>query len=276
MSQALESRALAYRQISSAFVEARLAGSHLNAFPGDLPPSLDDAYAVQSESIQAWPDDVAGWKIGLIPPALQSRFNAARLVGPIFKKSVCFAKALADGEKEIIAMPAFLGGFAAVEAELVLKTAHEIAPGAYGSSTGDTTELIESAHIGVEIASSPLLTINDLGPTSIVSDFGNNAGLIVGPEINDWRSVSMKDIKVFVDIDNERVGQATVDAIPGGPLAAFQFLLENCAARGITLSKGSFISTGAISGVHQTQIGAHSVVSFGEYGAIELTLKKAP
>ena len=47
----------------------------------------------------------------------------------------------------------------------------------------EARELVAAVHVGVETAGSPLATINDLGPCAIVADFGNNAGLIVGPEL---------------------------------------------------------------------------------------------
>ncbi len=37
--------------------------------------------------------------------------------------------------------------------------------------------------IGIEIASSPLQNINDYGPAVVASDFGNNAGLLLGAEV---------------------------------------------------------------------------------------------
>ena len=49
-------------------------------------------------------------------------------------------------------------------------------------------DIVAGAYCGAEIGSSPMAVVNERGPTSIVSDFGNNAGVIVGPEIADWIS----------------------------------------------------------------------------------------
>ncbi len=48
-------------------------------------------------------------------------------------------------------------------------------------------QLVSGLHVGIEAAGSPLAAINELGPTVVVSDFGNNAGLLLGPAIPDWR-----------------------------------------------------------------------------------------
>lgn len=50
----------------------------------------------------------------------------------------------------------------------------------------EAAQLPATLFIGVEIASSPLATINTLGPRVVISDFGNNNGLILGPEVTDW------------------------------------------------------------------------------------------
>ena len=40
-----------------------------------------------------------------------------------------------------------------------------------------------SCALGIEIASSPLATLNDLGPGAVISDFGNNWGVVVGAAV---------------------------------------------------------------------------------------------
>ena len=44
---------------------------------------------------------------------------------------------------------------------------------------------ISSCWSGIEVASSPIPDINALGPTVIAADFGNNNGLLLGPELAD-------------------------------------------------------------------------------------------
>ena len=36
----------------------------------------DDAYAIQDEAIAAWPDRIAGWKLGRIPPPHDAAYGA--------------------------------------------------------------------------------------------------------------------------------------------------------------------------------------------------------
>lgn len=258
------------RFASSALTDARLAGQSLPAFPGDLPGSLEAAYAVQGASISRWPDRVAGWKVGGIPSLFQETYGEDRLAGPIFSHNVRYQN---GGGTE---MQVFDGGFAAVEAEYILKTASDILPGTVQPDGQEAMDLIADAFIGVEVASSPLRSINDLGPMCIISDFGNNGGLVVGKRIEGWRDFDFASLPIDVMIDGERVGHASAASLEEGPIAAFQFLLRNLAERDIMLPAGSFISTGAITGVHQSQVGASATADFHDLGQVHLELVATP
>src|SRR5690606_8921816 len=103
--------------IAEQFVSARLQGRGLPAYPGTV-PSLIDAYHCQRAALQRWPDAVAGWKVARIAPAWQSKYRQERLVGPVFAPNVHWAR---DGA--VSDCPVFEGGFAAVEAEVVIRIA---------------------------------------------------------------------------------------------------------------------------------------------------------
>ena len=247
--------------ISERLVAARMAAEALPGFPGALPDSLDDAYAIQTASIARWGDTVAGWKIGMIPADHRLRVGDERLAGPIFKSSIVRIESGATRT-----MPIYEGGFAAVEAEFVLELGCAIHPSGTEYSDADLIDLVSSLHVGVEIASSPMAAINQLGPTCVVSDFGNNAGLLLGPAVADWKSRDLDSMTAKVMIDGAVVGDATANAIPGGPLAALRFLLELVATRNIELPEGTLISTGAATGIHDVSVSSAARVDFGSFG----------
>ena len=256
--------------ISNALLNARSSGVALKEFPGTRPASLEDAYKVQTRSIEHYQQEVIGWKIGLIPPAFRETLKADRLVGPIFTDNFNYL-GRRHHPTERLDMPVFSGGFAAIEAEFVVETAVDIHPGQVSSDT-DIKSLVANLYTGIEIASSPVADLNSYGPTCIVSDFGNNNGLIVGEKIPDWKSKPLSELTASVNINGQIVGQRTAESLPGGPLGAFHFLIEVCSQRGISLPAGSFISTGAVTGVHETITGAKSTADFGEFGEIHIEL----
>ncbi len=244
-----------------AFVAARKGGRALTAYPGAAPESLEAAYAIQDEAIAAWPDRVAGWKLGRINAPHEARFGAGRLAGPIFSRNVWTA-GQAPTRFDVIA-----GGFAAVEAEYVLEL------GATAPDRGDwTTEavapLVSRVFTGVEIAGSPFAGINDFGPAVTASDFGNNAGLILGGEIDGWRE-RLPDLICTMTIDGVVAGRGGAAAIPGGPLDSLAFLLNLLHRRGRRLEAGQLVSTGAATGVHDIRAGQSAGADFGPDGSID-------
>lgn len=247
--------------ISEQFVRARLAGQSLPQFPGKVPTTLADAYACQEAAIKRFPDSVVGWKVARIGAAFAQQFPEERLVGPVFQRNLHHAR-IGQG----IEFPVFDGGFAAVEAEIVLVVNEDAPANKKNWSIDEAAELVRSFHLGVEAAGSPLATLNDIGPGAVISDFGNNWGVVVGSAIGEWRSI--EEIVALSFIDDALVGRGTA-FVRQGALGALAFALNKCAERGRPLRAGDVISTGAITGVHDIRIGQRSRHVFEGCGEIE-------
>ena len=248
--------------IAAGFVAARRQGSALDAFPGDIPGDLVTAYQVQDLAIANWPDTVVGWKVGYIAAERRDGSGDERLLGPIFSRQLWNA----TGSSTPI--PVFVGGFAAVEAQYVLRLDADAPAGKLDWTPEETAQVPATLFIGVEIASSPLATINILGPRVVFSDFGNNNGLVVGPEIPGWRDIPEARLFAETFIDDEPVGTGGACRLPGGLLAAYAFALSRSAKRGRPLKAGELIATGNATGIHDIVAGQVGRVSFGEHGQI--------
>ena len=257
----------ATQQIAQACTTARAAGRALDAYPGTPPATLDQAYAIQADAIARWPEAVAGWKVARVNPAFATQFPEERLIGPAFAANV---HRVAPGGTA--SCPVFEGGFAAVEAEIVIVVAQD-APAGKADWTADTVApFVKSMHIGVEVASSPLATLNDIGPGAVISDFGNNWGVVVGPEIPDWRERETIEVETFIDGESVGTGKA---AIHPGPLGALAFTLNKRAQQGAVLKAGDVISTGMITGVHDIRIGQRSRHVFAGCGEVQVQITRA-
>ena len=172
-------------------------------------------------------------------------------------------------------MPVFAEGFAAAEAEFVLRIGAAPRAGKTRFSLGEAADLIDRVHVGIEIASSPLATINALGPLSVISDFGNNNGLVIGPEIPDWRNSGFEDWEVRTAIDGVAIGTGRACAFPDGAIGAARFLFELAAQRGIALEPGQWISSGAVTGVHEGVPGQRVQSNFGDAHRVSCRLGTA-
>jgi 2-keto-4-pentenoate hydratase len=249
--------------VAAEFVKARRSAGFFTQYPGSRPQDLDSAYRCQDEAIALWGEPVAGWKVGWIPEPLSQKYGAQRLVGPIFGRSV-----QRSNGADVTDAPVFAQGFAAVEAEFVVQLAKDAPANVTEWSAETARRFVKTMYIGIEIASSPLQNINDFGPAVVASDFGNNAGLLLGAEILDWQTRPLESMNCETRIDGSVVGRGSAAAVSGGPLTALAFALRVNARRGRPLRAGDFVSTGAATGVHSIQAGQSAEAIFTGIGSL--------
>lgn len=251
--------------IARAFVAARQAGGALPDYPGELPGSLEEAYGIQERAIALFGDRIAGWKVGRIPDPLVDTYGSNRLAGPIFADSVVAANG-GEGPE----MPVFARGFAAAEAEYLLRLSELPESFDRAWSNEDAARFVDAVHVGIEVASSPFPGINEHGPAVTISDFGNNNGLVVGAAIA--RDADFLDWPVALLVDGEVAGEASARTMLDGPFGAVRFLFELAATRNLPLAKGQWISTGAVTGVHPVQVGARVEARFADAYSVTCTI----
>ena len=257
------------RGIARGFVAARNAAESPISYPGPFPQSLDAAYRIQDLAIVEDGDRVVGWKVGRIAEADLPGYDVDRLAGPIF------ARFVRNYHGQPVAMPIFAGGFAAAEAEFLLRLGRDVPPRQLGYTIDEAAELVDAVHVGIEIASSPFPGINAHGPAVTISDFGNNNGLVVGAGIANWRQSNFERWPVTLAVDGVEVGYATTETMLDGAVGAVRFLLELLGRRGISLPAGSWVSTGAVTGVHEVSPGQKIVARFGNDLAVTCTIEAA-
>jgi len=257
------------KPISDALLHARRACKPIDGFPAELPQTLDQAYAVQLCAIPKWDADLVGFKVGGVPPKFQEQFPTIWQAGPMFADQKYNVK---SGES--IEVTVFEGGFAAYEAELVFELKDLDKLDAPLETIAETHAFISRVYLGAEIASSPNIRVNELGPGSIISDLGNNAGVVLGPEAPLSILENFSDLEVVLTIDDVEIGRATPNAGDNGPMGALRFILNHfIAMKGkIDLPENCLISSGAITGVHQSHAGTKSTIKFGDLAEYELKM----
>lgn len=251
--------------IADRFVHARQQGLSLPDFPGQIPADLVTAYRVQDAAIAQWPDRVVGWKVGYIAPERRDASGDERLLGPIFERALQMAT---GSHLELLEFRVFSGGFGAVEAEYVLRLDADAPVGKIDWTPEEAAAVPSTLYTGMEVASSPLATINQLGPRVVISDFGNNNGLILGEEISDWTSRPEGELTCQTFIDEQLVGSGGATTLPGGLRAAFAFALSRSAKRGRPLKAGDLIATGNATGIHDILAGQQARIHFAGFNDI--------
>jgi 2-keto-4-pentenoate hydratase len=178
------------------------------------------------------------------------RLAAPRLAGPVFRGNL-----RDQAENRDLAVAVIPGGFAAVETEIAIVIGRDIPLRDRPWTDVELIARIGSMRLAMEIAGSPLATINQLGPPAVVSDFGNNTAIALGDAITGWQDLAAQRLATAMRVDGVEVGRGSPAAVPGGPLRALQFLVEHLAGRGRWLVRGDVISTGATTGIHLVRPG---------------------
>lgn len=243
---------------AAALANARKAATGIATYPGDVPRDLAHAYDVQDRIITLMAKPIAGWKVGRINGAEAESFGINRLAGPIFSDFVFAAQ-----PNEVAQVPVYAEGFIAAEAEFMLRIGTAPDPAQSHFSLEEAAAHIDQICVGIEMASSPFSGINDHGAAVTASDLGNSKALVIGAPIAATEWPEYADWPVRLSVDGVQRGQASASGLPDGPMGAVRFLLEHLAARKIALHSGQWVSTGAITGVHQVQVGEQVRVDFG-------------
>jgi len=255
--------------ISDALVAARQNCKRVDKFPGKLPATLEEAYAVQMMSIEKWPSPVVGFKVGGVPQSFRKQYPSPWQVGPMFKDQMYHVK---SGESLYVTV--YEGGFAAYEAEFVFAVTGLDRLTAPVETIAEAKSYVSKVYLGAEIASSPNPEVNNLGPGSIISDFGNNAGVVVGPEAPLSLIDDISAMQVTLHIDGKEIGRKNPTDGEGGPLGALRHILNHFVEHkdALDLPETVLISSGAITGVHRSYAGTSSKIKFGDLAEYELVM----
>lgn len=254
--------------IARAFVQARAAARPIDRFPGVLPATPAEAVRVQERALALSGRRLAGWKVAMVRVDLRAALGIERLAGPVFADAV---HDLPSGG--VARVGVYDGGFAALEAEFVARFARDLEPGPHGFDDAAILAALEGIHAGAEIASSPLDVLNDLGPTAVICDHGNNAGVVVGPELPGWRDAAFAATPSRMFIDGAVAGEGSAASVPGGPLASLRWLAGHLAERGRRLRAGDVVATGMTTGIHPVRPGSTGRIEFGDVAACDIVVE---
>jgi 2-keto-4-pentenoate hydratase len=251
--------------VAAELVAARREGRSLTGFPGVIPASMAEAYQIQELAMSRWQDSLVGWKIGYIPPDRRARGDPDRLVGPIWREQYH----LSEEQVSAAEVGIFASGFAAVEAELVIRLGQDLPAHEEGDWTAqEAADMEQQLLVGIEVASSPIPEINSLGPTVIAADFGNNNGLVLGSVLADWPGGAPVQLACYVD--GQLLGEGSDENLRGGIHHGLATALNVLARRGRSVRAGTVFATGAITGIHPIGPGQHCRVDVRDGPSVKL------
>ena len=247
--------------IAKALIRARLNVEPLAAYPGLEPINLTTAYRIQDCAIDHWPELIGGWKVSSpIPIDRAPQFGGSQMMGPIFSSAIRTAPLSAEVDYGV-----FPGGSSALEPEIIVRIGQDVPAEKLDWTIEEAGEFISDLYIGAEILSSPLRGLLQMTIPIVASDFGGNAGILVGSRLSDWQAQDR--VTVDVCLEGEAVERGEV-SVKDGPLASLAFVLGQAASRGRPLLAGTMVATGTMTRAHKVEPGQYACLTFHGLGEI--------
>jgi 2-keto-4-pentenoate hydratase len=190
--------------------------------PELVPTSLEEVYALQDRVI-AHAGEIGGWKImaggegePLCAPVPASRYYDEG------------AELDAGHHRLIIA-----------EVEFAVKLGADLTPGVA------VEQAIASLHPVLEFIANPFVDRDAMARNLLLGDLQSNGAIVVGPALDRSILDNLTTLKVGLDTDGSTVKTADTGASWTDVVAALGWLAQHAAARGLPLSAGQVIITGA-------------------------------
>ena len=216
--------------LTTLLLAQRAAGTTLADLPADLvPPTLVDAYAIQSETVAAL-GPVGAWKVTPMP-AEGEPFASPILARDVHNSGSTLRRADLPG----------LG----IEVEVAVTLATDLPAKAGGYSAGAVRAAIGSIHVVLEVLASRYRDRKAVPRLAGFADLQSNGAVVVGPAVVTPQLPEFGIQAMSLALDGMQVQSTTGDATTENVLAALAWLADHAAARGLPLKAGDVVITGA-------------------------------
>lgn len=252
------------REAAQFLMAANTARRREADLPDALKPKTEtEAGAIWSYILSVNEKPIVGWKIGATAAAAQ---QAMGLGGPF----VGFITAdMIDQNGVTYQYGDMLGPI--VESEYAFRMAAVLPPRKEPYTRAEVEAAVGSLIVGFEIPERRLADNHSLGALGSVSDHGGTGRFVIGHEFTDWKGKDCADTEVVLTFSGEEKGRGKGAAMMGHPLEALTWFANYLSARGLTLEKGQFVTTGSATGVIPCPSPCVAEADFGPLGKVTAT-----
>lgn len=205
----------------------------------DRAPTLDEAYALQSELVQralrSGADSIAGYKVGLTTEKMQKFCGVTQpIAGRILKSGV-----LANGAT--LRRSAFhrLG----IESELALRIGKEVP---VASDVRDLIGCVDAIAAAFEVIDDRDADYARLEASSIVVENSWNKGIVLGEAVSPAEFGDLCGLEGTLLVNGEPVATGSSSDVMSGPLWVLGWVAQFARDAGHELQPGQWIMTGSI------------------------------
>jgi 2-keto-4-pentenoate hydratase len=247
-------------QIARALAEARVAGIKLATYPGSVPETPGEAYAIQAEAARLTGWTVAGWKIGCTSEQAQRALDTdAPFPGPVYRERL-----YASGDL----VPTDPGNTRLAEPEIAFRMAASLTPREQPYGVDEVLAAVATVMPAIEVVN-PRLPGGFSDPLAwFIADGALNDALVLGDGVAPLARHAYAAIPVKVTVNGVAKTTGSGAMALGGPELALTWLANHLSARGLSLAAGHVVSTGVVTGLFSAEAGDVVVADFGLLGAV--------
>jgi 2-keto-4-pentenoate hydratase len=225
----------------------------------DLPRSVAEAYAVQSELIALAGDRNRGWKVTALGPEDQRKFGSDRAVaGPLLEPYVHASPAA-------LWRASFLTPL--LECEVAFLLGADLPPRASAYQRGDIEAAIAAVVPVFEVVDARVPP--EAADLTKLADCIGNGGFITGTPVADWRDLDLRNIAITLSVNGVVTERGTSARILGDPLLAV-LALANAQPLSGALKAGQIVTTGTCTTPLAVTAGDYAG-DFGPLGKVSAT-----
>jgi 2-keto-4-pentenoate hydratase len=213
--------------VAARLVAARQQGARISLSASEMPADFEQGFAIQERVVPALKSPIIGWKVSPVP-------NGPVIYAPI----VAAGRVQANGTWTPVGHEP-----AGLELEVAFRLGCSVAPEA---SAEQVLDAVAAAHVVFELCQSRLVDPAHLPRHVALADCIANAGIVVGPEITDWRGKDLKARPARLWVD----GRVHVEGRSLDPVGALLLLAPAMARRGLRIEAGQIVITGSLIGLN--------------------------
>ncbi|MCB1775896.1 MAG: hypothetical protein KDI50_00510 [Candidatus Competibacteraceae bacterium] len=161
-----------------------------------------------------------------------------------------------------------------IEAEIAFRFGRDLPLRQDGSdySTPDVWAAVGGAFAAFELLETRFPSITHRDPLLVRADAMGNSGLVIGREVESWRSAVKPDVAVRVEIGNKTVVDQRGGHPSGDPAHPLVWLANALARTDHWIKAGDIVTTGSFGGSHLILPGESAVASIDGFDSIHFTL----
>jgi 2-keto-4-pentenoate hydratase len=223
--------------------------------------TLEEAYRIQRAVTERWNDRIVGWKVGATAKQVQDLFGVSEpAFGPVFEKTVFQSPAR---------VPARDFHHVMLEVEFAFRFGKDLPSRSAPYSRKEILEAVDVLIPAFEIVSPRFRKLTVDRFPQVVADFCANGGAILGREVENWRAIDLRAqaVKLFLDGRLRQEGRGA--AVLGDPVNVLEWFVNKFSAQARSVSRGEFVLTGTMTGIHSAVAGQHAMADFGDLGSVE-------